>query len=148
MANVDRTRKLLVRTALVTSSTIATLVGAQNLALQDVSPTEQVASPTIEQSGIPTAAAVSTIEAALVIPISPTNAVAHAAPSVIILRRAGQSGPIQQQALQPASIQPPVPMQVAAPEPVFVQGEAPPPIIVQQQGSGGGQPTTTTQSSR
>ncbi|MEO0562384.1 MAG: hypothetical protein AAF125_09725 [Chloroflexota bacterium] len=34
--NKDRSRKLLVRTALVTSTTIATLIGAQQLAFRDM----------------------------------------------------------------------------------------------------------------
>ncbi|MCL4248454.1 MAG: hypothetical protein KJ065_09950 [Anaerolineae bacterium] len=150
MANVDRARKLLVRTALVTSSTIATLIGAQNLALQDTSKSEPALTPTAEPAGIPTTALVAPVEPTAITQASPTIAINHAAPNVVILRRAGQAGPIQQSApaVQAASIQPPVPVEAAAPAPVIVQGEAPPPIIVQQGSSSGSQPSTTTQTSR
>lgn len=150
MAHVDRTRKLLVRTALVTSSTIATLVGAQNLALLDV---RQITSDPIaaaEPTVIPTAAIVPVSEGATVMQVTPTIEIVHAAPSVTILRRAGQTGPIESVSVQPASIQPPAPVQVAPPQPVIVQGEAPPPVIIQQASapSSSGGSSSQTQSSR
>jgi hypothetical protein len=136
MANVDRARKLLVRTALVTSSTIATLIGAQDLALLDRRQIEQALTPTTEPT-IPVAPATS-IPAAIEI--------THAAPSVTILRRPGQTGPVQPPPAQAALIQPPAPVQLAPPDPVIVQGEAPPPIIIQQPSGGGS--SSNTHSSR
>ncbi|MCA9903946.1 MAG: hypothetical protein KC547_08820, partial [Anaerolineae bacterium] len=123
MANVDRARKLLVRTALVTSSTIATLIGAQNLALQDTSTSEPAPTPTTEPAGIPTTVPVVPVEPTAITQASPTITINHAAPNVVILRRAGQAGPVQQSApvVQAASIQPPVPVEAAAPAPVIVQ---------------------------
>jgi hypothetical protein len=143
MANVDRTRKLLVRTALVTSSTIATLVGAQNLALLDVRQIALVPELPAEATDIPIVEAVPTGP-----PATPTIEIAHAAPSITILRRAGQSGSIQSAAIQPSAIQPPNPVQVAPPQPVVVQGEAPPPIIVQQASAPSSSGGSQTRSSR
>jgi hypothetical protein len=139
MAKADRNRKLLVRAALVTSSTIATLVGAQNLALLDtrqieseplvvVEPTETAPAPPLPTS------------------TPPVVEIVHAAPSVTILRRAGESGPIQPPAAQSSVIQPPPPVQVAQPAPVIVQGEAPPPVIIQQASASSG--GSRTRSSR
>ena len=136
MANTDRSRKLLIRTALVTSSTIATLVGAQNLAMLDARQAETTEALALE----PTLPLLPTLPPATIVPtvIAPTAEIIHAAPSITILRRAGQAGPIQVPAIQPAAvaIQPPAPVQLAAPAPVIVQGEAPPPIIIIQQSSG------------
>ncbi|MBZ0303419.1 MAG: hypothetical protein K8J31_26995 [Anaerolineae bacterium] len=152
MANGDRTRKLLVRSALVTSSTIATLIGAQNLALLDTRQNEPILTPTTEPTAAPPPE--STPEAEAVVPAAPTLEIIHAAPSVTILRRAGQTGAIQPVSVRPASIQPPNPVQLAAPAPVIVQGEAPPPVIIQQSSgssSGGGSSSSSrsrTQSSR
>lgn len=148
MANVERSRKLLVRTALVTSSTIATLIGAQNLALLDTQKTSLDLAPIAEATEIPT-----NIEPAVLatnVPATPTVEIIHAAPSVTILRRAGQAGPIQPAAAQPSVIQPPAPVQAAAPPPVIVQGEAPPPVIVQQPSapSSSGSTSSRTRSSR
>jgi hypothetical protein len=139
MANVDRARKLLVRTALVTSSTIATLIGAQDLALLDRRQIEQALTPPLP-----------TVAPATSIPASPTIEIIHAAPSVTILRRPGQTGPLQPPPAQSAAIQPPAPVQLAPPDPVIVQGEAPPPIIIQQASgsSSGGGSSSNTQSSR
>lgn len=135
MANVDRGRKLLVRTALVTSSTIATLVGAQNLAMLDARQVESNSVTTPEPTQPLIEPIIFTPAPTLAVP---TAQIVHAAPSVVILRRAGQTGPVQPPVIQPAAvaIQPPAPVQLAAPAPVIVQGEAPPPIIIQQQSSG------------
>ena len=48
MANPDRARKLFVRSALVTSTTIATFVGAQNLAMLDATRLETMLTPSPE----------------------------------------------------------------------------------------------------
>ena len=150
MANVDRTRKLLVRTALVTSSTIATLIGAQNLALLDTDQIKQILAPTIEPTAALSLTSNLTSQAGATAQVSPTIEIVHAAPSITILRQAGQTGSIQPASTNQTAIQPPNPVQLAAPQPVIVQGEAPPPIIVQQ---ASGAPAaaaaaSTTQSSR
>jgi hypothetical protein len=145
--NADRSRKLLIRTALVTTSTIATLVGAQNLAMLDARQNEPIFALEPTQPLIQTIA-VTAVPTAM----TPTVEIIHAAPKVTILRSAGQAGPIQPpSALQQVAIQPPAPIQLAAPQPVIVQGEAPPPIIIQQSSgssSGGGGQSSRSNSSR
>jgi len=107
MANPDRTRKLLVRSALVTSATIATFVGAQNLAMLDATRLEAMFTPT----PVP------------VVHAAPDLVIQQAAPSIIILRRAGQTGDVavNPAASLPVVIQPPAPAEVAVPAPVIVQ---------------------------
>lgn len=148
MGNVDRNRKLLVRTALITSSTIATLIGAQNLALLDTRQIEQVLAPTTEPTAMPpvTPGLINQPEATA--HVLPTIEIAHAAPSITILRQPGQAGPIQPVSAGRTAIQPPKPVQLAAPPPIVVQGEAPPPIVVQQASGASAAPASRTQSSR
>lgn len=102
MANPDRTRKLLVRTALVTSTTIATIVGAQNLAMLDANQFLATETPVTEN---------------VIAPSPPEITVLQAAPSIIILRQSGQ--------VSTTTIQPPTPAQIAAPDPVIVQQPVP-----------------------
>lgn len=116
MANPDRARKLLVRSALVTSATIATLVGAQNLAMLDETRLEGLFTPSPDVvNPLPDDATT-----APVIQAAPDLVIQQAAPSIIILRRAGQSGGAAVSA-NPVAIQPPAPAEVAAPAPVIVQ---------------------------
>ncbi|MBZ0291090.1 MAG: hypothetical protein K8L99_00850 [Anaerolineae bacterium] len=129
---VDRGRKLLVRTALVTSSTIATLIGAQSLALLDNTKIEEILTPIVPPTeGIAVAPSPTTIQDEIT-NAAPSIEILHESPSLTILRHPGQTGPIQTASSQPRNIQPPNPVQLSAPEPVIVQGEAPPPIIIQQ----------------
>ncbi len=121
MANPDRTRKLLVRSALVTSTTIATFIGAQNLAMLDATRLEAMLTPSPE-------AAIVNLLPENTTPVPVVHAasdlvIQQAAPSIIILRRAGQTG---EAAVSPAVsssvvIQPPAPAEVAAPAPVIIQ---------------------------
>lgn len=113
MANTDRARKLLVRTALVTSTTIATLIGAQNLAMLDASQlqatqtplTEDVVARSLNENNTPVP----------VIRAAPEVTILQAAPSIIILRQSGEV------ATTLPAIQPPNPAQISAPDPVIVQ---------------------------
>ena len=77
MPNLDRSKKLLVRVALVSGSTVATLIGAQTVALIDQNPRVAESLP-----------AVAPTEAVTLLPPTalPTVAPIHQAPSVIILR--------------------------------------------------------------
>lgn len=127
MANPDRARKLLVRSALVTSATIATFVGAQNLAMLDATRLEAIFTPSPEPVIVNPL-----LEITTPIPVAhaaPDLVIQQAAPSIIILRRSGQVGESAVNANQVASsggssavvIQPPAPAEVAAPAPVIIQ---------------------------
>jgi hypothetical protein len=125
MAAADRARKLLIRTAFVTSTTIATLVGAQNLAMLDA----KQFLPTETDSGQNTTALQAT-DTALQPPVTstlPDATIVQVAPSITILRQSGQQTILAQQTIPAASntntttvIQPPA-AQVAAPQAVVVQ---------------------------
>ena len=112
MANTDRARKLLVRTALVTSTTIATIVGAQNLAMLDASQflttetpvTDNVVALSPSETNTPVA----------VIRTAPELTILQAAPSIIILRQSGEVStalPVTGSANTNNTIQPPIPAQ-------------------------------------
>src|SRR5687768_4670350 len=109
MANTDRARKLLVRTALVTSTTIATLIGAQNLAMLDASQlqatqtplTDNVVARSLNENNTPVP----------VIHAAPEVTILQVAPSIVILRQSGEV------AITLPAIQPPNPVQISAPDP-------------------------------
>ncbi len=147
MANNDRTRKLLVRSAMVSSVTIATLVGAQNLALLDASRFASMTASSFDATVAPVDAAIVVPLVATVTPLTlpkPASDVVIqlAAPSMIILRQSGTVAvsATDGQTQNPTTvntrvIQPPVAAQIAAPDPVFVQQQAvsaPQPVVVQQ----------------
>ncbi len=71
MANMSKSKQLLVRTALVTASTVATLVGAQTLALTDLHPVVAVGQSSNTAQ---------TVETSLI-----TTSIAHAAPSIVVI---------------------------------------------------------------
>lgn len=125
MANPDRARKLLIRTALATGSTIATLLGAQNLALLD----SALFQPT---TLLPAEPAATTITSTLVpAQTTPDLIIQQAAPNFVILRHANPSGnssaaPVNVQSNTAQTdgrvvFQPPVPNALAAPSPIVVQ---------------------------
>ncbi|HUN07632.1 MAG TPA: hypothetical protein PLQ56_13575 [Aggregatilineales bacterium] len=121
--NNDRTRKLLVRSALVTSATIATFVGAQNLAMLDATRLQQLLTPSpqaVAENPVAVEATAAQIQQA-----APNLVIQQAAPSIIILRHGGQQPqPVVNtapQAAAPAAIQPPAPSQISAPAPIVVQ---------------------------
>lgn len=127
MANPDRARKLLMRTALVTSSTIATLIGAQNLAMLDASRWQQSATPS-QDTSVLLPVAVTAVPQGTAIAGTEAVAIQQAAPSITILRQPGQvqaASPAQSGGSAPtnhtAQIQPPSPVQLAAPAPQVIQ---------------------------
>jgi hypothetical protein len=102
------TKRFAVRTALVTSTTLATIVGAQALASLD-------------------AATFSSTPQAVVVPAGADSSTPAAAPNIVILRHAGQdSGASNTDSQANAStinsqaiiVQPPNPVQVTVPQPV------------------------------
>ena len=127
MSGMNRSKRFIVRTTLITGSTLATIIGAQSLALLDQ---DQIADLTATPEPItvqapaqePTPSLNPTAE-------SPTATAAQAAPNIAILRHPGQ--PTGQSAATTANqpvntaIQPPNPVQIAPPDPVIVQNTAP-----------------------
>ncbi|HEX2905790.1 MAG TPA: hypothetical protein VHO69_02940 [Phototrophicaceae bacterium] len=128
MANTDRARKLLVRTALVTSTTMATMIGAQNLAMLDAKQFQPTVTPVVENVAALAPAATPTAVIA-VMQAMPEITIVRAAPSIIVLRQSGQVQalpPVVTSGTNPANgIQPPVPAQLAAPDPIIVQQPVP-----------------------
>ena len=77
MANMSKSKQLLVRTALVTASTVATLIGAQTLALTNLRP------------------AVTTVQASdtaqtVVTSLKTTTTITHVAPTIVVLSGGNQ----------------------------------------------------------
>jgi len=123
---LDRTKRIVIRATLVTSSTAATILGAQSLAFIDQQRQAAAdATDTTEVSEPATAAPLPTLVPTVAPTLQPRTPAA-AAPTIVILRGSNQAT-----APQPTSIQPPVPVQVAAPPPIVQQQPAPPPIVVQ-----------------
>jgi hypothetical protein len=126
MANTDRARKLLVRTALVTSTTIATLVGAQNFAMLDARSFQAATpDPVTQPNDIVVVTPVATRTPVFVERAAPDITILHAAPSITILRQSGQITMSQPVTASVTSIQPPAPSQITAPDPVVVQQPVP-----------------------
>jgi hypothetical protein len=142
MVNTDRARKLLVRSALVTGSTIATLVGAQNLAMLDASQFQQLTSVDLSPSAVTQDVQVEIVEVVpptlaetsmppVVEPSQPTatNVITHAVPSITVLRQSGNPGAVISNtnsnagSSAPIVIQPPVASLMATPAPVVVQSQ-------------------------
>lgn len=139
-ANSDRARRMLVRTALVTSTTVATIIGAQNLAMLDKQ-TLTTLTPMVDLDDLlPTGTIVPTVrpvatEAQEVASAPPQLNIVHAAPSIIVLRQPGQTV-VERSANQQPIIQPPNPVQLAAPPPIIIQQTAVP--LPQPSNSSGG----------
>ena len=129
MANTDRARKLLVRTALVTSTTIATLVGAQNFAMLDARDFPIDLTPSSEPNEVVNEVIVvepvATRTPAPIERAAPNITIMQAAPSITILRQSGQINTSQPTAANVTSIQPPAPSQITAPNPVAIQQPVP-----------------------
>ena len=120
MANTDYARKLLVRTALVTSTTIATLVGAQNFAMLDARTFQLTGTPLTDHNSTQTSVSITQS--------APQITIFHAAPGITVLRQSGQVNTTV--AVQPVrtntnTIQPPIPAQISAPQPIIIQQPAP-----------------------
>ncbi|MCA9904301.1 MAG: hypothetical protein KC547_10610 [Anaerolineae bacterium] len=107
MANADRTRKLLVRTFLVTGSTVATIIGAQTLVALDERTFANTADVNADTALVDSSAQTITNAA-------PEITINRAAPSIVILRQGQQtpqvvaSAPTVQLQQQP---------QISAPQP-------------------------------
>ena len=155
MANQDHFRKLLIRSALVTSSTIATLVGAQTLMLLDAEEFNEASTDVSVEEPVEVEPLIGSVSAAptqtleqneatqevnptledtpTVAPTETEIVIQHAAPSIVILRQSGQSSlptPTNSHVASNNSfIQPPSPVQLAPPAPIVVEQPAP---IVQQ----------------
>jgi len=120
MATGDRTRKLFIRSAVLTAGTAATLFGAQNLALLDGNTFQ-----TTNSVSLPT-------ETAQVITLEDV-AIVQSAPSVTILRHSGKyDNHPRPEVNQPSgfSIMPPVPSQVTTTQTTIYQ-QAPMPQVSQ-----------------
>ena len=148
MANTDRARKLMVRSALATSATIATFVGAQNLAMLDMR--QFVLDPALTSEAVTAApvAATPTLVSPTPVPtvaaVAPTLVIRHAAPSILILRP-GAGRQVSTVAIQPTEPTPMMPPSalLVAPQPVVVAPapainppeaviSAPAPVVVEQ----------------
>ena len=120
MANTDRARKLLVRTALVTSTTIATIVGAQNLAMLDANqflPTDTPATENVSAL-LPNA----TPTPMKIVQAAPEITIFRAAPGIVILRQSGEiTRTFPSAGSSTTAIQPPTAARITAPDPVIVQ---------------------------
>jgi hypothetical protein len=133
MTHNDRGRKLLVRSALATSVTIATFIGAQNLAMLDASQLSLTLTPTSSATVTSDAASVTSPASQSSVPpaqhAAPQLVIRHAAPSIVILRQSGQnaaSGTASSpntttQAVSAQAVQSPPPSQITLPNPVVVQ---------------------------
>ncbi|GEM_PF-1000136 len=146
MSNLDRSRKLFVRSVLAGTSTFATLMGAQSLALIDNQMFEDdtAYSDTMELTAIPTLmpfpTAIPTNE--IQSDIEPT--IAHIAPNITIFRQAGASNAssdsmsasvdsdvvVETATVNTTSvILPPNPIELQAPEPIVIVET---PTVIQQ----------------
>jgi hypothetical protein len=121
-ARLTSTKRFAVRLSLVTGSTLATIIGAQNLAAIDKSvtatPDPAVTSPELQPALTAAPPDISSVT-------SSANA-AHVAPSITILRRPGQAGA---NTTSNVAIQPPDPIQITAPDPVIVQAPSAPTVV-------------------
>lgn len=128
MSGMTATKRFIIRTSLITGSTLATIFGAQSLAALD---THLFATNASANTSSP-AAPVALPQSVTIATPSPTSEPRQTEPSIVILRRPGQT---TTQALSSASsapvvaIQPPAPVQVQAPVPVVVQQQGAPVVI-------------------
>ncbi len=171
-AKLNATKRFAVRMSLVTGSTLATIIGAQSLAMLDeqtfsalITPEAAQVEPALAnpapadtftlQNGVPTATnAASGLLATTTPQATATANPMPVAPNIAILRRPGQVAPVTAQptaapaqAVQSAPVQiaPPAPVQIAPPAPVVVQA-APAPAAVAQPAAPA--PAPVTRSSR
>lgn len=130
-SGITPTKRFVVRTSLVTGSTLALIVGAQALVSVDLQ------NKSAEQSATTQIAESSTVLQTQPL-MPPTQAVISAAPNIVILRHPSEAKPITSnnsnqppihaRPVQPAPsalIQPPQPVVVPAQGPVVIQGSAP-----------------------
>jgi hypothetical protein len=129
MANTDRTRKLIVRTALVTSSTFATIIGAQSLATLDA----QQFGQTVQDTQINLAAdSVLPPDSVVVARVAPNIVGIRVAPNITILRQPDSaSATVNASSGTNANIQPPVPEQIIASQAIIQEQVIVPPATGQ-----------------
>jgi len=143
MSSLDRSRKLFVRSVLAGTSTLATLMGAQSLALMD-NQAFDVGEDVIELTAIPTLMSFPTAQPTLAVEDNPDPTAVRVVPNITIFRQAGaldstdgasasittdvnsgvavSNNPIN-------AILPPNPVEVQAPEPVVIVEQ---PVVVEQ----------------
>lgn len=119
-------KRIAVRTALVTGTTLATVLGAQALVSLD----EAALSQSTPAAVVPADLTTQSANEVFVLQPAATSSVPAAAPNIVILRHAGSQGSASQPAVQSSvttgstpnvAIQPPNPVQVAPPSPVVQQ---------------------------
>lgn len=116
-SNMTSAKKFIVRTSLVTGSTLAVIVGAQTLIGVDLQKSAATPQPQIDQIAQSPTTTTQLPAAAI-----PNQTIVNAAPNVVILRRPSQSGitaqssnsgaVVQRQTIAPVSIQPPSPVAI------------------------------------
>lgn len=126
MSNADRARKMLVRTALVTSATVATLIGAQSLAMLDARAVlnSDVPDPTASQRVLVVTPEWSGATAE-VKSTTPEVNIQVASPSITILRQSGALSTAKPNVTSVNQLRPPSASLIVAPEPVILQQPAP-----------------------
>jgi hypothetical protein len=158
---MSMSRKIAVRAALTTGCTVATIIGAQTIAVQQQPPPDLDDLATAEASSqLPLSPTPFQTESVSPTP-QPTIAIQYAAPSIVIVRqpnRLAQAAAAQPNVISPTAVAqpqstvaqqapqrqilPPQPVAIAAPDPVIVQPDPivvqAPPIVVQSSGGGGG----------
>lgn len=129
---LNATKRFAVRMSLVTGSTLATIIGAQSLALFDAQAFSTQLTP--DAANVASQTVNNTVDAAPAIaptlfitthPTTTTDNPLPAAPNITILRHSGQTTPITAPTTASAQIAPPAPVQIAPPAPVVVQAPAP-----------------------
>ncbi len=119
MSNSDRTRKLLVRTFLVTGSTVATIIGAQGLVTLD----QQMFTAAAADTGADAVFADSSEQG--ITNAAPEITINRAAPSIVILPQGQQAPQVVASAptiqLQQSVAQP----QISAPQPIILRRTIP-----------------------
>jgi hypothetical protein len=138
MVNGDRNRKLLVRSAFVTGTTLAVLMGAQNLAMLDARQVEAfnpdnsvLATPEVN-TAVATLAPASMVIAAEQQSPALAVTIVQVAPSITILRQAGDPNTATGNLSGQIVIQPPAAELMATPAPLIVQSQAQPQVIYLQ----------------
>lgn len=116
------TKRYAVRLSLITGSTLATIIGAQSLAAlsQKTTAASNSALPAVvDPQQAPSD--VTLLKGGATVPATP-GGIAHAAPTIKIVRRPGTTGTTSQSApAETTVIKPPSPVELSAPAPVIVQ---------------------------
>lgn len=113
------TKRFVVRTAMVTSATIATILGSQSLAAFDQANKAATTEPLFSTEPSNTT---------IVLPVESSQDAPAVAPNIVILRHQGSEQRTSVSAnsvTQPNPIVPPNPVQIAPPQPVIQQVTAP-----------------------